>query len=126
MQLDHSYTNQMYELVSTVFPGYYLPHTNRMGDYFGIFNDEKLVAIAGERLCMDGYSEVSTVVTHPHHTGKKYAQQLMTHIHQKHRSENLVSFLHTGAQNERAIKIYELLGYKKRRLMPLTKIKRMI
>lgn len=126
IQLDHSYTNKMYELVSTVFPGYYLPHTNRMGDYFGIFNNEELVAMAGERLCMDGYSELSAVVTHPHHTGNKYAQQLMTHIHQKHRSENQVSFLHTGVTNERAIKIYELLGYKKRRLMPLTKIKRML
>jgi ribosomal protein S18 acetylase RimI-like enzyme len=124
IQLDHHYTKEMYELVSTVFPGYYLPHTNRLGDYFGIFKNKKLVAMAGERLCMDGYSEVSAVVTHPGHTGKKYAQQLITHIHQKHMDEKVVSFLHTGAQNERAIHIYELLGYKKRRLIPVTKFTR--
>jgi predicted GNAT family acetyltransferase len=73
---------------------------------------------------MDGLTEVSAVVTAPAYTGRKYAQQLMTHIHQKHFENGIVSFLHTGANNERAIKIYELLGYKKRRLISVTKIKR--
>jgi GNAT superfamily N-acetyltransferase len=122
--LNESNTDEMFALVSEVFPGYYLPGTNCMGDYFGIFKAGKLVAMAGERLCMDGFTEVSAVVTHPDFTGRKYAQQLMTHLHQKHLNEGVTSFLHTGSGNERARKIYELLGYEKRRLIPVTKIKR--
>lgn len=125
IKLDESYTHEMYQLVSAVFPGYYLPNTNRMGDYFGIIKEGKLVAMAGERLTMDGLTEVSAVVTAAAYTGRRYAQQLMSHIHKKHQDENVVSFLHTGSTNERAIKIYELLGYQKRRLIPVHKIKRL-
>ena len=122
--LNEENTTEMFSLVSTVFPGYYLLHTNRMGNYFGIFKENKLVAMAGERLCMNGFTEVSAVVTNPAYTGRRYAQQLMTHIHKTHVAENVISFLHTGSNNERAIKIYELLGYEKRRLIPVNKIKR--
>jgi len=36
-----------------------------------------------------------------------------------------IPFLHTGTNNERAIKIYELLGYTTRRIIDFTRIKRM-
>ena len=73
---------------------------------------------------MDGLTEISAVVTHPGHTGKKYAQQLVTHLDNKNLQYGFIPFLHTGSNNERAIKIYELLGYKKRRIIPVTRIKR--
>jgi GNAT superfamily N-acetyltransferase len=123
--LHESNHEEMYTLVSEVFPGYYLPGTAIMGDYFGIFKEGKLVAMAGERLCMDGLTEISAVVTHPEYTGRGYAQQLVTHLDDKNLQEGIIPFLHTGSNNERAIKIYELLGYKKRRIIPVTKIKRM-
>ncbi|MEP7255885.1 MAG: GNAT family N-acetyltransferase [Ferruginibacter sp.] len=122
--LDASNHADMYSLVSEVFPGYYLPGTAAMGDYFGIFKEGKLVAMAGERLCMDGLTEISAVVTHPDHAGRKYAQQLVTHLDEKNLQAGIIPFLHTGHKNERAINIYELLGYTKRRIIPVTKIKR--
>ncbi len=122
--LDKTNWEEMYELVSQVFPGYYLPGTPLMGDYFGIFKEGKLVSMAGERLSMDGLTEISAVVTHPDHVGRKYAQQLVTLLNDKNLQSGNIPFLHTGASNERAIKIYELLGYKKRRVIPATKIKR--
>ena len=125
VSLDASYHEEMYALVSKVFPGYYLPGTPVMGDYYGIFKDGKLVAMAGERLCMDGLTEISAVVTHPDHSGRKYAQQLVTYLNDKNLQSGHVPFLHTGSSNERAIKVYELLGYEKRRIIPVTKIKRM-
>ena len=124
IKLDETNTDEMFSLVSKVFPGYYLPHTRRMGEYVGIFDDGRLLAMAGERLSMDGFTEVSAVVTHPAYTGRRYAQQLISHLNNKHRQAGIIPFLHTGANNERAIKIYELLGYKKRRLISVTKIKR--
>lgn len=124
--LDESNREEMYSLVSKVFPGYYLPGTPVMGDYFGIFKDGKLVSIAGERLSMEGLTEISAVVTHPGHIGRKYAQQFVTYLDNKNLNAGTIPFLHTGSNNERAIKIYELLGYKKRRIIPVTKIKRLI
>ena len=123
--LDKTHWEEMYALVSEVFPGYYLPGTAVMGDYFGIFKEDKLVAMAGERLCMDGLTEISAVVTHPEYGGRRYAQQLVTHLNDKNLDAGISPFLHTGSRNERAIKIYELLGYKKRRIIPVTKIQRM-
>ena len=124
--LDASNQEEMYSLVSQVFPGYYLPGTALMGDYLGIFNEGKLVAMAGERLCLNGFTEISAVVTHPNYTGRKYAQQLVSQLNDKNLQDGNIPFLHTGSNNERAIKLYELLGYKKRRIIPVTKIKRVI
>jgi predicted GNAT family acetyltransferase len=109
-----------------VFPGYYLPKSRLMGDFFGIFKEGKLVAMAGERLRMHGLTEVSAVVTHPDWVGRKFAQQLVSHLDHKNMQQGITPFLHTGSGNERAIKIYELLGYTKRRIIPVTKIKRII
>ncbi|HEX2682524.1 MAG TPA: GNAT family N-acetyltransferase, partial [Ferruginibacter sp.] len=120
-----SHAEEMYALVSRVFPGYYLPKSRLMGDFFGIFKEGKLVAMAGERLRMWGLTEISAVVTDPGWTGHKFAQQLITHLHDKNLQQGITPFLHTGSGNERAIWIYELLGYTKRRIIPVTKIKRM-
>ncbi|HAO46114.1 MAG TPA: hypothetical protein DCQ97_04255 [Chitinophagaceae bacterium] len=108
-----------------MFPGYYLPGTAVLGDYFGIFKDDQLVAMAGERLCMDGLTEISAVVTHPDYTGRKYAQQLVTYLNDKNLQQGFIPFLHTGSANERAIRVYELLGYTRRRIIPVTRIKKM-
>jgi GNAT superfamily N-acetyltransferase len=124
IQLDETHTTEMFALVNQVFPGYYLPQTRRMGDYFGIFKETKLVAMAGERLCMEGFTEISAVVTHPDFTGRTYAQQLVSYLNNKNRQAGIIPFLHTGATNTRAIQIYERLGYKKRRVIPVTRIKR--
>ena len=124
--LDETNSEEMYALVSQVFPGYYLPNSRLMGDFFGIFKDEKLVAMAGERLCMDGLTEISAVVPHPDWLGRKFAQQLVTHLNHKNIEQGIIPFLHTGSGNERAIAIYELLGYTKRRIIPVTKIKRTV
>jgi len=126
LPLDKTNWDEMYSLVSKVFPGYYLPGTPVMGEYFGIFREGKLVSMAGERLIMDGLTEISAVVTHPDFTGRKYAQQLVTLLNDKNLQAGSIPFLHTGVNNERAIKIYELLGYKKRRVIPATKIKRVV
>jgi len=124
--LDETKQDEMFELVSEVFPGYYLPQTRRMGAYVGIYINERLVAMAGERLRMDGFTEISAVVTHPEFGGRRYAQQLVTHLIEKNRQSGITPFLHTGSGNERAIAVYELLGFKKRRIIPVTRIKRVV
>jgi predicted GNAT family acetyltransferase len=114
----------MTALTKLVMPGYYKHDTRLMGDYYGIMDNQELVAMAGERICLNGLTEVSAVVTHPAFTGRKFAQQLVALVVNKNLAAGIVPFLHTGHTNERAIRMYEYLGFKKRRLISFTKIKR--
>lgn len=125
VQLGKANEDEMFALICEVFPGYYQQKTYRMGNYYGIFNNGRLVAMAGERLCMDGLTEISAVATRDGFTGRGYAQQLMAYINHRHINNGIVSFLHTGSNNARAISIYKRLGYVNRRLINVTKIKRL-
>jgi GNAT superfamily N-acetyltransferase len=116
---------QMISLINLVLPGYYKPGTRLMGDYFGIRHKGELIAMTGERMCMNGLAEISAVVTDPLFTGRGYAQQLVAHTSNKNLAAGIIPFLHTGETNERAIKIYTHLGYIQRRIISFHKIKRM-
>jgi predicted GNAT family acetyltransferase len=80
-----------------------------MGAYYGIRIGGGLVAMAGERLAIPGYRELS--VTHPAHTGKGYATVLMHRLLRDHASANLKSFLHVSQRNSRAIVLYQRMGF---------------
>jgi ribosomal protein S18 acetylase RimI-like enzyme len=110
---------EMFELISLAFPGFYQPRTYEMGTYYGIRVDGKLVAMAGERLCMTGYREISGVCTHPSHTGRGYARTLMTRLMHEHAAAGVTSFLHVGKANKRATTIYERMGFRMLRSIAL-------
>src|ERR1035438_459571 len=103
---------EMFELISLVFPGFYRPRTYEMGTYYGVRMGGQLVAMAGERLCMTGYREISGMCTHPSHTGKGYARLLMNGLMRDHAAAGVKSFLHVGQANTRAASIYERMGFR--------------
>src|ERR1051326_1348193 len=107
---------EMIELTSLTKPGPFGARTHELGTYLGIRNNGKLVAMAGERLKVPGHTEVSAVCTHPEHTGKGYAQVLMSEIMRGIRDRGETPFLHVRGDNVRAIKIYKLLGFRERKL----------
>lgn len=109
---------EMIALVNLVQPGFFFRNTYQLGDYFGIRQKGKLVALAGERLKMTGLTEVSAVVTHPDYTGRGYAQQLVAHVAAKNFDEGNFPFLHFVTTNSRARKVYELVGFQERRIIP--------
>lgn len=109
-------------LVNLVQPGYFKTKTPLLGNYFGIFKENQLVAITGERMKMNDFTEVSAIVTHPDHTGKGYAKQLITHVVNAIFEENKTPFLHVVESNIGAIKLYEKLGFVTRRKMSLWNI----
>ncbi|HEY4207876.1 MAG TPA: GNAT family N-acetyltransferase [Puia sp.] len=110
----------MFELIRRVQPGYYERDTHELGNYFGVFENKKLVAIAGERMRLEGMIEISAVCTDPAYTGRGYAQQLIFHICQANRGKRI--FLHVLTSNERAIRLYEHLGFRKRREISFWKL----
>jgi GNAT superfamily N-acetyltransferase len=109
----------MFELISLAFPGFYQPQTYRMGTYYGIYQDAKLVAMAGERLCMTGLREISGVCTRPGYTGRGYANLLMTRVMQDHVAMGVKSFLHVGSSNSRAVALYQWMGFRAVRAIDL-------
>ncbi len=106
---------EMIELTSLTKPGPFGTRTHELGTYVGIRKNGKLVAMAGERLKVPGHTEVSAVCTHPEHTGKGYAQLLMTEIMRGIRDRGETPFLHVRGDNARAIEIYKLLGFRERK-----------
>jgi len=67
--------------------------------------------MAGERLKVPGYTEISAVCTHPDHTGKGYARVLMAELMQRIHERGETAFLHVRQDNTRAIEVYERLGF---------------
>lgn len=123
-KLEATDADEMYDLVNMVQPGYYYKDTRLVGNYFGIKHDGKLIAIAGERMRLNEFIEVSAVCTLPGYTGRGYAQQLMTKICNMHSESNVVSFLHVALSNQRAIGLYEHMGFEKRRTIVVRKVKK--
>ncbi len=114
----------MVALTDVAFPGYFRLRTYLLGEYYGIRPHGELLAMAGERIALPGYREISAVCTHPDHTGKGYAAQLIRHILAVHAGAGLRSVLHVAAQNDRAIALYERLGFVKRRSILFTQLQR--
>lgn len=114
--------HEMVALTDVAFPGFFRVRTCEMGSYFGVRLNGELVAMAGERLLLDGYSEISGVCTHPAHRGRGYAAGLIWHLVRAHRSQGLLSWLHVVATNHPAIALYRRMGFRIARRVTLTSI----
>ena len=101
----------MLDLTAIAFPGFFRARTHEMGTYFGIRIEGELIAMAGERMALPGHREISGVCTHPAHTGRGYAASLIAHLMRRHASLGLISFLHVGVSNTRALALYQRLGF---------------
>ena len=101
----------MVALTTLAFPGFFRIRTCEMGSYFGIYSGGELIAMGGERMKLDGYTEISGVCTHPAHRGKGFAASLIWRLAQKHRREGVVPWLHVSATNQHAIELYLRLGF---------------
>lgn len=105
----------MLELTALVYPAYFRAGTAKLGAYYGIHQDGRLAAMAGERMNLDGYVEISAVCTHPDFLGRGYASRLMDHLVSSISSRGDLPFLHVDDDNVRAIGVYERCGFTLRR-----------
>lgn len=115
VKLGSENSEDLFKLVNLVQPGYFRNKTPALGSYFGIYKDAALIAVTGERMKMNAYTEVSAVVTHPEHTGKGYAKRLVAYTVNKIFEENKMPYLHVADGNAPAIHLYEKLGFRTRR-----------
>lgn len=111
---------QMLGLTGLANPGPFRERTHELGAFFGIFQGERLVAMAGQRLHLPHYVEVSAVCTHPDVRGRGYARLLIAAVVHEIRSRGKTPFLHVLAGNHSAIRVYKTLGFTLRRNLHLT------
>lgn len=102
---------KMLDLTARTKPGPFFQRTIGMGSYFGLFDGDTLASMAGERLKLTGYTEVSAICTEPAYLGKGYASAVTSVVCEKIISEGNTPFLHVRADNTRAIDVYKKLGF---------------
>lgn len=109
----------MVELAQLTEPGPFRLRTIELGAFFAIVEGGRLLAMAGQRLRLPGFVEVSGVCTHPEARGRGYARLLMWRVMEEILREGRTPFLHTYAHNAAAIRIYRSLGFARRRSFEL-------
>lgn len=114
----------MLALTALVFPEFFRAGSPQLGAYLGIYQADVLAAMAGERMKMPGYCEISAVCTHPDFLGRGFAGSLIGQLNNAILERNEVPFLHVGSQNARAISLYERLGFVTRRTLSLWRLRR--
>jgi ribosomal protein S18 acetylase RimI-like enzyme len=123
VDLTYAHADEMVALTDIAFPGFYRRRTYAMGVYHGVRVNGELVAMAGERLMLEGYPEISGVCTHPAHRGHGYAPGLIWHLVRAHRLQGLQSWLHVVVTNP-ALSLYERMGFRTARRITLTSVTR--
>ena len=125
IELTISDVPEMLKLISLARPGPFDERTIEMGKYVGVRKDHKLVAMAGERIKLNGYTEVSAICTHPEYRRRDFAKTLTSLLVKEILERGDLPFLHVVTQNTSAIKLYEKLGFKTRRKISITAYKRL-
>jgi ribosomal protein S18 acetylase RimI-like enzyme len=114
----------MQALAALTKPGPFLPRTHELGRFIGVRENGALVAMAGERMRLDGYTEISAVCTHPDFRGRGLAGRLMRIVAARICAAGETPFLHAFANNENAIRLYENLGFELRSKMFVRALRR--
>ena len=114
----------MLALATLTRPGPFALGTHALGEFWGIKEAGVLVAMAGERMKHDGFTEVSAVCTHPEVRGRGLARLLSAWVATRIFQRGETPYLHSYAANTTAIELYRSLGFAIRRPMNVAAIAR--
>jgi GNAT superfamily N-acetyltransferase len=112
VRLGPQHAAQMLALVAIAPPGPFAERTIELGEYFGVFDGDRLVAMAGERMEAGELREISGVCTHPDYQGRGYARRLVETLVRRQLARRQVPFLHVMHGNDNARRIYERAGFR--------------
>jgi GNAT superfamily N-acetyltransferase len=98
------------ELALLTRPGPFGLRTIELGDYFGCFQGDRLIAMAGERMHAGMLREISGVCTHPNFQGRGLARKLMNKLIRRQMQRGETPFLHVMRDNTSARRLYERMG----------------
>jgi predicted GNAT family acetyltransferase len=109
--------SEMLELATLTKPGPFTLRAQALGEFFGVKIDGRLIAMAGELMKTDGFTEVSGVCTHPDFQGRGFGKLLSVFVAHRVLDRGETPFLHAFATNTAAIKLYESIGFELRTMM---------
>jgi len=124
IELTDAHRADVLALTALVYPHYFRPRTMDLGRYFGIYQDGRLAAMIGERLGTDMHQEMSAICTHPDYNGRGHARRLTAMLTNDTLRRGRMPFLHVSHENLRAKRLYEQLGYRVRRDIPFSALRR--
>jgi predicted GNAT family acetyltransferase len=123
-RLGNTDAKEMLDLVQKTKPGPFGKRTLEMGNYIGIRHGRRLIAMAGERMCLDGHVEISAVCVDQDFRGNGLAGRMINVLRSQIGQRGETPFLHVFSDNVSAIRLYERLGFGLRRSFYLTRIGR--
>lgn len=103
--------DDMLRLVERTEPGPFFQRTIAMGRYFGVRENGLLIAMAGERMALTGFTEISAVCVDPEMRGRGLARGLVGHVAAGILERGERPFLHAYANNQPAISLYRSMGF---------------
>lgn len=102
---------RMCALAALTKPGPFDTRTIEFGEYFGVFDGDRLVAMAGERMQDRHLREVSGICTHPNAQGRGLARRLTELVVRRELTRGETPFLHVVSSNTRAVALYQRMGF---------------
>jgi len=112
--------DEMLALATLTKPGPFRRGTLRLGGFIGVRREGRLIAMAGERMKVDGFTELSGVCTHPDFRGQGLAGRLSRLVVSRILARGEQAFLHAYAEHAATVAFYESLGFRVRARMTYT------
>jgi ribosomal protein S18 acetylase RimI-like enzyme len=114
---------EMLALATLTEPGPFRANTPSLGGFLGIRVEGRLAAMAGQRMATTGFAEVSAVCTHPDFRGRGFAQAVVAAVARNIHAAGRTPFLTAFSANTGAIRVYEQVGFVRRRTLELAAVK---
>jgi ribosomal protein S18 acetylase RimI-like enzyme len=113
--LNNEHVAEMIVLTERTKPGPFRNRTIGFGNYHGIFEGGKLVAMGGERLHIGNYTEISAICTDPDHRGNGYGAKITHFLADAVLRKGQTPFLHARYDNTGAMDVYKRQGFEFRK-----------
>lgn len=115
---------QMLALAELTRPGPFSLRSGSLGEFWGIKQGGRLVAMAGERMKLDGMVELSGVCAHPDVRGRGFGRMLSLFVAERIIRRGAVPFLHAYETNTAAIGLYKSIGFEIRSMLNVAMVER--
>lgn len=117
---------EMLALATLTRPGPFTLRAQDLGPFWGIRSGGRLVAMAGTRMAVPRFTELSGLCTHPEFQGQGLGRLMLRFVAGEIAAAGDTPMLHAYASNVRAIALYESIGFELRSAMHVAMVQRAV